>query len=204
MEYSQESSDPQQNTTPSPHGEKTGRKYKKPLLLSLVVLLIAASVAGLYYWQQSKIDPLQAQIQQLERENNALKATKDAGGDSATSDAESASVTLPIVGFIPDGKFTAEEKKELMEKVVNPMHDYTPEQYAAVVIEYFEPNKFLNADDKKYIITTLGEKDGQWGGFMMGSKSTGTIEWWVPECMDTCTFSDEYKSKYPEVVKRAS
>ena len=112
-------------------------------------------------------------------------------------------LVLPVVVFTPDGIFTEEEKKELNDKVINPLVDYTPDVYVSIDVEIYSQDKFVNGDsDNKYIITTIGKPGkGGTGGFIYGSKSKG-IDYWTPDCLDKCEFTDDYKTKYPEVVAK--
>lgn len=111
----------------------------------------------------------------------------------------------PIVVFVPEGVFADKDKQDLRQKLVEPMVDYQPGIYATIHIEVYSQDKFVGgATDSKYIVTTIGNNSQvDTGGFLFGSKKNG-LDWWQPECLDTCQFSPEYAQKYPEVVKNTN
>lgn len=110
----------------------------------------------------------------------------------------------PIVVFEPEGVFADKDKQDLRQKLVEPMVDYQPGIYAAIHVEVYSQDKFVGGSaDPKYIVTTIGNQ-GQagTGGFLFGSKKKA-LDWWQPECLETCQFSPEYVQKYPDVVKNS-
>jgi hypothetical protein len=44
-------------------------------------------------------------------------------------------------------------------------------------------------------------KNGVTEGFLI-SKTGGQIDWWYPECLMKCEFSQEFSTKYPEIVAK--
>jgi hypothetical protein len=143
--------------------------------------------------QEPKLTNIEAAEQKKEAEEAAEKEAL----------AKKEILQKPIVVFEPSGVFSDEAKQEITEKLIDPMVDYQPNIFAAIHIEVYSQDKFVGgAGDDKYIVTTIGRSDsGGNGGFLYGSKKKG-LDYWVPECLDTCEFSEEYSQKHPEVVEK--
>lgn len=179
---------------PVPAKAKGGSKR----LLFLLVLVLAAAVYGVYYWQtterQNSTRELNQRISDLQAEKNNLEA-------KTKTEAESADDTKPVVVFTPGGVFKEQEKTDLTNKLVNPMADYNEGKILTVHIEVNSKDKYVIGDqDYKYFVTAIFE-GGESSEFLFGSKKTG-IDWWTPECLDKCTFTADFKKKYPEVVSK--
>ena len=50
----------------------------------------------------------------------------------------------------------------------------------------------------KYTVEVLGISE-IYEGFLYGQSDP--IEWWLPDCLGGCEFSDEFADKYPEIVE---
>ena len=107
---------------------------------------------------------------------------------------------LPVVVYSPGGLFTDEEKTELEDKMVNPYFDYKNENeliFVSMLIEKYDP---VPAHGYKYKVQVLGIPQLD-EGFLFGQSDP--LEWWVPECLGGCNFSDEFSEMYPEIVDLA-
>ena len=104
---------------------------------------------------------------------------------------------LPVVVYAPGGLFTPAEKEEVEDKMANPFNDFNLEndtQYLTIHVEKFDP---LPAHGYKYNVTAIS-KTGVNTGFLYGQSTP--LEWWLPECMDSCNLSAEFVAKYPEIA----
>ncbi|MBI5357914.1 FlxA-like family protein [Candidatus Saccharibacteria bacterium] len=186
--------------------KKTKRSSKKLAKYLVVIAVLAGLGTSTYLFMQEKdkSTSFNNQINSLNDEVKNLKNQVGLSDDQPEQKAqEQSDLTLPVVVFTPDGVFSNEEKKEITDKVINPLVDYTPDVYVSIDVEIYSQDKFVNGNsDNKYIITTIGKPGkGGTGGFIYGSK-TKPLDYWVPDCLDTCQFTDEYKAKYPEVVAK--
>lgn len=186
---------------------KKSKRAPKKVFKSLVIIAVLVGLGTstyLFKQEKDKTTSYNNQIGTLNNEVNNLKSQVGSSDNQPAKEAQAESeLVLPVVVFTPDGIFTEEEKKELNDKVINPLVDYTPDVYVSIDVEIYSQDKFVNGDsDNKYIITTIGKPGkGGTGGFIYGSKSKG-IDYWTPDCLDKCEFTDEYKKKYPEVVAK--
>ena len=111
----------------------------------------------------------------------------------------SINIEFPFINYVPEGIFTDEEKEQLQEKLVEPFFDFFHEDeelYIALIVE-----KLASADDEgdfRFDITTL-DKYGNYGGFLYGEGKK--LEWWLPDCLDSCEFSEIFEEKYPEIIE---
>lgn len=204
------------NQTHTPTVETLGpiAKNKKPRLKSrslifLLALLMALSLAAGGYLLKTADDQNKDLSSPTPPRQNLTSSEANLGENAV----EASSLTeqlvqdqdqqKPIVVFEPEGEFTKEEKQELNEKMVKPMSDYRPDVFVAIHIETYSPYKFVSgADDDKYIVTTVGhENSGGSGSFLFGSKKKG-LDYWTPDCLGSCHFSDEYRQEYPQVVEK--
>ena len=186
---------------------KKSKMSKKNLSKSLVVVLVLVGLGGsafLLKEEKDKNSSYASQVNSLNGEVSSLKSQANPTSETPSEQAEAQPASeLPVVVFTPEGVFSDQEKEELKEKLVNPMVDYNPDTFVSINIEIYSQDKFVGgATDDKYIIATVGKPDkGGSGGFIYGSKKKG-IDWWTPDCLDKCEFSEEYKTKYPEVIKK--
>lgn len=173
-------------------------KRKKPYLVVFLALVIAGLLLGIIILANQ----LNAEKQYSSGLYNDLQAQGKNDGQSAVkTENEDAQPAKAVVVFVPAGVFTDSEKAELKKKLTDPLIAYE-KNVVAVTIEVNTPDKFVagNSDDK-YLVSYIRE-DGVNGGFLFGSKKSG-IDYWIPECLDTCQFSDEFKKNFPEVVEKA-
>lgn len=106
----------------------------------------------------------------------------------------------PVIVIESEGSIPAGDKSELEKKVIDPFRDY----YEDLTSEYWlvsftigpntNPSKTTYPYSAKAIFS-----NGVVSSFLIERKGTG-LAWWFPDCMGPCPFSDDFKSKYPEIV----
>jgi len=181
----------------------------KRLLIAIGLVLFTALVTGGLTWyltdkiykqereaNNKQIQALETQIKQQETKQTTTTKTTEATTKDIYSD-----VKLPIISFSPD-TFTEQEKNDLKSKIINPFIDWhnlidNPQDVVTVVqVEKYGENeaKEMGYTYKIDYIT----KGLNWGGWLE-RKIGEPIAIWTPECMGECSFTDAYKTKYPEV-----
>jgi len=104
-----------------------------------------------------------------------------------------------VVVFEASGSIPSADKAQLMERVVEPFVDYYKEQDRDRHIVSLSIGKNTGASQETYPYQGKAIfSDGVNSGFLIAKKS-GSIEWWLPECMK-CEFSSDFSSKYPAIV----
>lgn len=155
------------------------------LVFFLALVLIALSSSTLYFWQNYE----------KERLANAIR-NSTAARDTPARVIESKKV--PVVIYTPDGLFTEDEIVEINKKFIKPFLDWNSgNSQNTLSISVEKPYPAIA--DYQYRVTYINEGGGN-GGFLYGT--TTPLEWWLPECLDSCSFSAEFEAKYPEIVAK--
>jgi hypothetical protein len=175
------------------------QKGNSVILVILLILLLAGAVGtAVYFWQS------------LEKEK-AVTAAKMSGEKSATPSENNTNITVtntgstseskkPVVIYSPNGLFNDAEIVEIEKKMTNPFVDWGIEnKQMTVSIMVEKPTPAIPG--YRYKVTYINEGGGN-GGFLYGT--TTPLEWWLPECYGGCSFSADFKAKYPEIVEKMS
>lgn len=165
------------------------------LTIILVILVIALTGLVVFFWQSYE----------KERELNLsrLAAPAEAGtnktsGVATPASAPTATKRPTVVVYTPNGLFNEAEITELKTKYINPFTDWnTDNNIATVSITVEKPYPAISG--YKYKVNYINE-DASSGGFLYGT--TTPLEWWLPECLGGCNFSDSFKAKYTEIVAK--
>lgn len=103
----------------------------------------------------------------------------------------------PVVVFEAEGSFSPSDKNSIQKKIIDPFIDfYTPLQ--KIVSITISPNTNASKDMYPFLFSAIYASGGN-TGFVI-SKTNGEVNWFIPECMNGCQFTDAFKSKYPEIV----
>lgn len=97
---------------------------------------------------------------------------------------------------------SASEKNQLVERIINPVLDYYAENHDEPDIKTLTISPHSDPSAPEFVYTiNIDFTNGGYSSFLV-IREGGEIKWWAPSCM-ICTFSDGYKSKYPDVVSQA-
>lgn len=105
--------------------------------------------------------------------------------------------------FETEANFTDSDKSQITSRIIEPFLMYYSDQHGSGYVKTLtisintQPNKSEYPYLAKYVF-----KDAVNGGFVI-TKTDGNIDWWIPECMGPCPFSDSFRNKYPEISKIA-
>lgn len=178
------------------------------VLLMFLTFSIVAMLSGgaVWYWQNTVIDRLESEYVQKEATLNAKfekqeselsdLQTEVATSKSVLEEQETMLKTLPLLFYTPAGQFTEAEKRELKKQVFDPYVDYYADQGMDVVTMDVQTHE--GDGDFLYIIDAY-LSDGSHNGFLWGTADAASL-WWIPECMDECEFTEEFRKKYPEII----
>lgn len=184
---------------------KNSKKYVRTLMFIIIVLVTLAvyviqssRLNNIISDQDKTISELEQQLTLLEEviENSETTAKADDSVEQKQEDVQQ-TLDLPFIKYVPGGLFDDDEKRQLQEKLLDPFFDFNgKDNYVAVIIEKIEGAD--NEGDFKFDVQILN-KNGSYGGFLYGEGDR--LEWWLPDCLDGCTFTDEFQEKYPELVE---
>lgn len=169
-------------------------------------------MAGLFVWALLRETPIEVppisdevsswetKARELTDQNAQLKKDLAAAKtDSAkTSDTESVPIkNLPVVTYERAGLGNDALFAEFDQKLVGPLRDWALDNGHTLLTLNIE---IPENDGEEFIYTAIYD-DGGSEGSIFGSKGE-PLDWWVPSCLDQCTFSAEFKTKYPQVIQQ--
>jgi hypothetical protein len=104
----------------------------------------------------------------------------------------------PEVVFLAEGSFSADGKTQIRTRVVEPFILYyrTTPDYPHIVSITIET--VPDVADYPYKAEAIFEGGGNAGWLI--HVTGGLVDWWIPDCMDVCPLSDEFRAAYPEIV----
>lgn len=170
-----------------------------------IVLITAVFVgAGTYYFQDQRIQQVSQEMSSLTAQMAEMKTEipKDVETPEVIESEEkedASDLNLPVVVFEREGLLTDEMRQEVEDKIINPYFDYHNAEELDFIVMLIEV--LPESDDYLYAVKAIS-KDGIYHGFLHGTRGE-ELDYYVPECMGACPFSDEYKKKYPHVVQEA-
>jgi len=178
---------------------------KKYALFFIPFLLLLVSLAGFFLFRisflQRAIETKDKSLADLDQKLTLLEKAVDQQPEVKQEKLEKQTVSgdQPFIIFVPAGKFSEDEKKELVKKLVDPLIDFNAQEnisFLSIVITLItEADK---EGDFRYDVSTL-DKDGNYGGFLYGEDKK--LEWWIPDCLEKCNFLDDFTDNYPEIVE---
>lgn len=159
------------------------------LLIGLLIVVGIGLAGGLYYYQSQ-----QARMRdQIMTEQPGLTPTQAAEVEMEGGE--------PVVVFQAEGAIPESDQEELQARVIDPIIDYyedLPEGGNILTITA-APNNFETKVTYPYTIDAIFD-NGISLGIAIERKADG-LAWWYPECMGECPLSDDFRTKYPEIVK---
>jgi len=89
--------------------------------------------------------------------------------------------------------------------VINPYVDYEKEiqkmNPISIQIEKYTEEEISKQTYARYMYKIDVIMETGHSGWLEREKGKN-IDYWIPECMDECSFSESFKAKYPEVIKK--
>lgn len=168
------------------------------LVLSILLALIVAG-GGVYFWQQSALNSAstqyQTQIASLQADGTKLKEENDTLKASTPQN-----IKFPVIVYDREGLLTATdegkaEEKNLQQKLVAPFVDFNNEKQVNLVsLDISVPE---NVGEQYQVSAIFG--NGVHQSFLFGKREQA-YDYWAPECMGPCEFTDTFKAKYPQIV----
>lgn len=173
----------------------------------LVLVIVGLTGVSVYFWQNyEKVKALNEYISA--NKPVAENLPKTTGADKKTDEKPIAPAptptpnqdnkNTPVVVYSPNGQFTAQEILELKNRFIQPFTDWNADnKISTVSIEIEKPNPPISG--YKYKVSYINQ-GGSNGGFLYGTSTP--LEWWLPECLNGCKFTENFKAKYPEIVAK--
>ncbi|MFH0969777.1 MAG: hypothetical protein V1804_04675 [Patescibacteria group bacterium] len=199
-------------------GQTNQIPQKKSSLVWVLIIIAAILIIiglGVYLWQRSiaikndlshqkDIEEYKKENSDLEKQSDLNKETESVAQNDSQKNTAAPGENQPVIQFIP-GTFSEAEKNDLTNKVLNPFIDYTKEtegsQPITITVKKFSDAEIASQQYAKYKYSI--EAIYQVGYSSWLETETGkSIDYWMPDCMGKCVFSDAYKNKYPENVKK--
>lgn len=175
----------------------------KHILITLVILGLIATVIVLSVSLFLKKSPTEEKPpEQSGYAYNAPTSTPTPFPVTANTPNPTQAPTVASVVFFDGTTFTDAEKVILNSKISEPFLDYYRDQYNAGYVNKltFKKNTQANKVDFPYLADY--EMDGGVTGGFVVSKKGNSVDWWYPECLNGCNFSQSFAQKYPEIVAK--
>ncbi len=187
-----------------------------PFILVLVSLLIGLTVGfGVFFYVVFKqpqlfqstnktsineVKTLNDQVNSLKSEISQLKNSSNKPSNNS-DDVEPNTYLLkkPILVFKPANSYSSSEKEILVERLINPYFDYNNDSELDSLVMVISKN--TPPVSGYYYTINVQTKGGATTEFLYSSSNTNQ-DWWLPECTQSCAFSDEFKVKYPKIVSQ--
>ena len=181
------------------------QKGNSAISIILLFLAIGLVIFSFRYWRNSgtseKMETPVAvedvlEVAPLHPEQNLMM--EEEGNVEMAMEEDTMEVALPVVVFTPAGIFTEEEKEALNMKLVMPFSDFNNEQGTTFLT--MNITKYAPTPDHgyKYEVDNIGAA-GIHNAFLFGMSDP--LEWWIPECLDGCEFSETFSNNYPEIIE---
>lgn len=170
--------------------------HKQKGNIKIIVLLVAAFVLVAFYFFSSKSSD--SEMMKDSRETSTMPKENSLMEEEVVEDEITAESDRTVVVYTPSGLFSEAEKTELGQKLIAPFLEFNLEndtRYLTVDITKHDP---LPDHGYRYEVDAIGE-GGLYTAFLFGSSDP--LEWWIPDCLDGCTFSESFSEAYPEIVE---
>ena len=161
----------------------------------IIIVLVGLAVTGFFVFQNKGVAPVVEPTPTL-TETITPSTSVSPSLSSIITASPTPETSFPIV-YEASGSFSASEKNQIQERIINPFVDYyndLDQEIASITI-----SKSATAG-YPYALSGIF-KSGVNNSFLIKA-SGGVVDWWYPECMGECPFSDEFKAKYPEIISK--
>lgn len=160
---------------------------RKIILFLTITLILAGLVSVAYYYYSS---------------TNNTKVTTPS--PETTLDTKPVSVPsfedIPEVKYDPQDAFSQTDIQQLNGKYVFPINEYYSDKPTEKIKSItFKQNENASSSTEYPFIVIISFASGARSETLI-SKTFETIDWWYPECLNGCSYSESFKEKYPEIV----
>lgn len=128
--------------------------------------------------------------------------TKQAVPTATPTASQSSQISEPVVIIEAELTLPKGDKEGLRKKVIEPYIDYFKDAHKDDFLVSFKVSVNTGSSNSQYPYKADSiSKNGVNEGFLI-SKTAGSIDWWYPECLAKCEFSDTFRARYPEIVAK--
>lgn len=167
-------------------------------LFVLVLLLVAAVGVAAYLYGQNRVlnsgnpenstrasvSPVLTQVISITPPAATQSVLPPGGPTTITIDAE---LSLP-----------PQDVTEITTRNINPFLDWQKDQHQKVTLIKVVKNGNSATYPYKF---EYAMASGANGGYLIPRKD-GHLDWFMPECLNVCSFTDSFKAKYPEIISQ--
>lgn len=167
---------------------------QRVISILIVVILGLLGLAGWQFWQLQHITS-----QQLTAQESAISSAIPSPSVLAMVTAEPSALP-PTITFDPDKEISSDDKDALQSRVIDPFLEYyrtlaNSGQVTSITIKKASAGSYPYSFEAKF-------NTGVQNNFVVSRSDDGSIDWWLPECLIQCPFTDEFKTKFPEIVAK--
>lgn len=167
-------------------------------LILVGVVIVLVGVTAFLYGQGQGLGQNGAAT--TENQNESAQNNNISPTNSAVSPIVTMSTNAPAVVIEAEGAFPPQDVMEIKARVIAPYLDYKAEVQPGDLVSFkISQNPHASKNEFPYLADAIFKNGGN-EGFVIG-KTNGHINWYIPECLNGCQFSEAFKAKYPEIVK---
>lgn len=182
------------------------RKGNAIIIILVIASIISLAGVGYLFWQNRNLQMSlneKATLPAISATPTTQLAVSPVSSPTVSPLSPTAAKSVAVVVFEAAGSIPQADKDALYNKVVNPFLDYYSDLQGKDYVVSFTIDINNNPSKTTYPYGGKGIfKNGAFESFLI-SKTAGVIDWWLPTCMAKCEFSESFKAKYPEIVKKS-
>ena len=174
---------------------------KMMIILLIIIVVALLGVVGFLLMQTRSVQEKKRVVSPTVTVADSLKATENPMPQATTSAISPSAMSNVKTTIVNESSLPAQDVSELKARVINPYIDFNNDlgiETTEITVTKYVPNGSPSSLTYAYSLD-YKMKNGGYGGFLI-SKTNDHIDWYQPECMGGCTFSEAFKSKYPEIV----
>lgn len=168
------------------------------IIILTAVILLSLSAMAMFAVQNKSIEKQYTPSPTpMSYDSKSEKNIYNSPTSTPSPTAQAAKSTIVVIES--KANISATDLDQLQARVINPYLDYYNETMGEGYIATFtiaintQQSKTSYPYTAKAIFTNAAYND-----FLI-AKSNGSIQWWLPECLNGCKLSETFKTKYPEI-----
>lgn len=181
-------------------------------LLTLIILAAVVAVSA-FAWKSMKSKPeptpsptLSPIVQEVEQPSPMASAPAQLEGKNfilQNPTVQAVETSNVSITFAPESAFKEQDKLGITKRIVEPYQLYQRELNGTQELQTIEISQNNQASAKDFPFLFSAKFDGGVNESFVIGRQGDSFNWYVPECLGGCPFSDNFKAKYPEIVKLA-
>jgi len=165
----------------------------------LLMLVLTAGVIAGYFFLQNQQTPTPQQSSP--QPSPSADLTQEINPIPTSAASPSPAATAPVVVFDAAGSFSDSEEEQIRTRVVNPFIAYHQDiEGQADIVSMTISHSSGTLESYPYGADAIFA-NGAHSSFLI-STTDGVVDWYLPDCLGDCSFSENFRANYPEIVSQ--